>query len=672
MSSGDLVDGGAGNDTVRSPLSQAELVALGATFTSIEVFEPMVPNMLGHGACYEDFHNKIRCECCEPGWGGTRCRECIDPAVCGGNGATGPYAKPLRTKYYDNPIPEFMGGVYPESVPYRQIYDLGAPVVVGGPGTGWWFDNTAAATTTAIPAALTEGDWVNNGEGRVWTLGLQGTGSQSIALELNGISLPTGSELWVYSEHALHGPVTAAELDGSDHTFVPGLPGDTVYIEIFEPTGATVGLDAIDGGLIAHGPSMGTNPDPPDSCFEDVACHPEADTQSQGVGIIWRGLEYWCSGSLLNTPLGTPPTFLTAHHCLGEDFAAYQTYLNGSPSAGTEPDETWMYDLDLQFVQFRFRKSECGGPSSSLDPVAETLTYPVRDLLYYDHEVDIGVLELGFDNGEPPDPTCVTYNGYDARSSPPPPPYTVGIRHPKGRKQQIDIDWDPPGTSPYVSSMTEAEQYPNIQSNHTQSALGPFWLREIDHPVDVGWIDGGSSGGPLFDHHGRVIGMSSGHSEDLGELWLCDNVLPFYDGRLGIGYQLSAAGSADLVAILGTTLVRDAHQSSFSDPMPLSVNSDTLSPCIGDATYVVNPTVGDAVHIAWEYFAAPGQVLGIVTGAIAENTDHVYHFSMTTQDVNPGGPEPPITVRITTDFGPGHPDCATTVREFIVEPKECI
>jgi hypothetical protein len=647
ISAGDTIDGGASTDTVRSPFSQAELQAMGATFASIEVFEAMLPNALGHGACYEDYHNKVRCECCEPGWGGARCRECIDPTLCG-TPVSGPYAKPLRTKFFNDDIPEFTGGVYPTSVAVRQTVALPAALAVTGGGDGWYFDDRMAGNSTVIPEVLALGAWAEVGRDLVWTVGLHSDGAESIALELDKLSLPAGAELWVYSERALHGPVTSAELGTSDHTFVPPLPGDTVYLELLKPAGVAVTLKSINAGPIAHLA--------PDACFEDVACFPQAGPQAEGVGIIYRPNGYWCSGSLINANT-TDAAFLTAEHCLAVDDEPYLEYLAGSPAGGTQV-QAWMEDFDgSEYVQFRYRNTECGTPSE--DAYSESLTYPVTGLLYHDHEADIGVVKLA----SPPDPACVTYNGFDARSSAPTPSYTVGIRHPAGRLAKIDIDDEPPGTSPYI------DVDPEIMANFLEAAREPFWKRRLDGPQDIGWIEGGSSGGPVFDHHGRVVGQASGH---IGNVDSCiSNLVEFFDGRLGIAYDISANAFTGLDALLGSTR-RDAPFESYSDPFPLSVNSDSLTPCIGGATYIVNPQVADQVHIEWDADGAPGQIIGQGYGYLSDFPDHFYWYSMDTVEVNPGGPEPPITVRITTDFGPSHPDCATTVREFVVQPTECI
>lgn len=53
VASGDVVDGGAGTDKVKSHLSQSELVALGVTFTQVESFEEISEDGIGDVSCVE-------------------------------------------------------------------------------------------------------------------------------------------------------------------------------------------------------------------------------------------------------------------------------------------------------------------------------------------------------------------------------------------------------------------------------------------------------------------------------------------------------------------------------------------------------------------------------------------------------------------------------------------
>jgi Ca2+-binding RTX toxin-like protein len=53
VAAGDVVDGGAGTDKVKSHLSQSELVALGVTFTQVEAFEEISEDGLGDATCVE-------------------------------------------------------------------------------------------------------------------------------------------------------------------------------------------------------------------------------------------------------------------------------------------------------------------------------------------------------------------------------------------------------------------------------------------------------------------------------------------------------------------------------------------------------------------------------------------------------------------------------------------
>ncbi len=270
------------------------------------------------------------------------------------------------------------------------------------------------------------------------------------------------------------------------------------------------------------------------------------------------------------------------------------------------------------------------------------------------------LLELAQD----PDPTCVAHLGYDTRTSSSTPPYSVGIRHPDGRRAQVDADMDTPLTTVFSDSN------PLIEANvRYPDGTKAFFNRSLGESGDIGWLEGGASGGALFDNHARVIGCLSGH---IGAGSGCVNVVDCFDGRLAVAYDTSVDEQTELSAIFNS-VTRDPPTSTFSDPFPLSANSSTLTPCLGQsAHFVINPLVDDEVHVEWFVDSAPGQIVGNGTGELYDYPQHKYWRSIHPTVVNPNGPEPPITIRIETHFGPGHPDCARTSREFVVQPVECI
>jgi hypothetical protein len=313
------------------------------------------------------------------------------------------------------------------------------------------------------------------------------------------------------------------------------------------------------------------------------------------------------------------------------------------------------------YVQLRYRNTRCGVVSP--DELSETLTYTVDDLVYHDHEADIAIVKLA----GTPDPTCVTYNGFDARYAIGEPPYSAGVRHPAGRRAQIDIDGDPPDTTAFF------DPNPAIENNFVFGAYDPFWSRLLHQSNDTGWLEGGASGGPVFDNHGRIIGQLSGHDGDTNA---CGNAVAFFDGRLGAAYEISLEHPPPLDGLLVDLLSpkeKDAPAwTTESDPFPL--DHAEFTPCVGTSPYfTINPQVSDEAHVEWSYWSAPGQVScnGYGNYQTASGNIHTFWFSLCIEEVSPGGNEPDIQVRIEVTF-PGHEgECPTTVRDFMIAPQHC-
>lgn len=358
---------------------------------------------------------------------------------------------------------------------------------------------------------------------------------------------------------------------------------------------------------------------------------------------------------------------LTAEHCLASGQQAYFDYLKGSPAADVDFDGTWMWPLSQTWVQFHYRNLECNAGLAELPEFYQTLTYPVEEVVYHDHEADIGLLRI---DGQP-DPMCVTYNGFDARQSLPTPSSTAGIRHPGGRVAQLDVDGTIPQLAPYE------DDDPQIEANFTLQAVEPFWERRLAGSGDIGWIRGGSSGGPLFNPQLRVIGYASGFLDGNPENTCGNPGIRFFDGRLNGAFEVSDlffTGPEEpnrLQYQLGDNQ-RDIAFLTESDPFPLSNFNPT--PCVGkQVNYFVNPYTADDVLVDWQTDHAPGQIIGVGYGELTEHPGHFFVFSMNIAELNPGGTEPPITIRVTTSFPSPHEDnCPALVREIQVQPIKCI
>lgn len=366
--------------------------------------------------------------------------------------------------------------------------------------------------------ASRDGTWRTLDDGsRVWRLQLHSPGAYSLALLFSRFQLPAGAELYVYDEtrEVVRGAYTSRNHKPNGQFAVQPTPGDTLNLEYWEPAGTDSVLELTLGSVYhAYRPFFGAAPSRTGlslgsgACQVDVACPegvPFAD-ETDGIVQIQNGI-FRCSGALVNNTAGDGRLLvLTAEHCRNNN------------------------SLDNAVFAFNFKESTCGGTGAAItDTVSGSVTLAV------DAPLDFALLEL---SEQPPESFGVKYLGWD-RSDVPPAAGTVGLHHPDGDPMKIAVDNDPP------------------------SFNGTFWNIGT---WEVATTEGGSSGSPLLDMSGRIIGQLSNGTADctnpsndnygrLAAEWAL--VGPFLDplgtGAVTLDLFDPNAGSSDPLAVSGTT-----------------------------------------------------------------------------------------------------------------------
>jgi len=382
------------------------------------------------------------------------------------------------------------------------------------------------------------GTWVNLSNGdRLWRLTLKSKDAQALSFLYNHFHIADNSVLYIYNkDHSMVlGGYTSANNKVSNLFATGTILGDEITIELLEPI-SDLGANAISLNQVSYVyrnafpeqynafKSAGGQSDP---CQVNVACSEGDDWQDEEKGVVRILLtsnqgQGWCSGSLVNnTALDCTPYILTAWHC-GEDSspAQYNQYIyyfnyqsnscTGSGSSGTQSITG----------SSRIAYSNDGGGNSGSDFLLTEITQDIPESLE------------AYWNG---------WNNVNTTSS-----SGVSIHHPAGDIKKI---------STYSS---------NLNSTQWGSAAGSHWrVTWIETDNGHGVTEGGSSGSPIFNANGEIIGQLTGGSS----FCTAPNNPDFY-GKMS--YNWDSNGNQDFEQL-----------KTFLDPTNSGVTSlaGTYAPC---------------------------------------------------------------------------------------------
>jgi len=318
--------------------------------------------------------------------------------------------------------------------------------------------------------------------GYVWSAVATSPGAQAMRLQFSGILLPEGVELYVYNDAGqAFGPYTWAGPGGAGEFWSNTVRGEVVYLQIrhFGPTAArdlhgvafdVTGVGHIDPGAFLAGPVANEQVNfsgcDTAACVEDAACHNvnAVNVARDAVGHMqWikRPYIYICTGGLVadSDTSSQIPYFLTANHCISRDREA------GSLEV------FWFYET-----------TQCGG--SCYDPATKPSTLGAT-VVATNKTGDFTLMRL---SGQPPAETA--YLGWNAD----PVAFSDGaalhrISHPYGAPQA------------YSSHMVDTS------AGTCSSWPRGSWIYSRDV---VGATMGGSSGSPVVNGSGLIVGQLSG------------------------------------------------------------------------------------------------------------------------------------------------------------------
>ena len=345
----------------------------------------------------------------------------------------------------------------------------------------------------AVPVAVDvrldgqPGDWLTlPGGERVWQRAIEADGAGGLLLTFDTLALPEGGVLYAYtSDRAVLHRVTCADNPNGGPYALPRIMADEVILEYVQPAGAGNSQPHIcltDVGYVYRNTrAMGDDL----SCYINITCEEGDAWRQQGRGVVTfeTYLKYgpdgtgWyiCSGSLVNNVRqDATPYVLTAHHCFeGIELPAYgliRFYFFR---------EVYSDDCFIQWYSSSSQKELVGA-----ELVADVPMYGGSDGTLLRLKEDI------------PANWNVYYNGWDARGIAA--NSGVCIHHPNGMVKKI---------STYKQTLQSSRWQDEEGVGARNASWDVVWAQTAN-----GWsvTYGGSSGSPLFNQDGLIVGTLSG------------------------------------------------------------------------------------------------------------------------------------------------------------------
>lgn len=412
----------------------------------------------------------------------------------------------------------------------------------------------------------TDGVWntLENGN-KIWRVAIKSPEAINMSVNFNDFHLPVGARLQLYNSDGSDISKTYSN-ENNRLSKVLGswfVTGDVIWVEYFEPS-YTVGTVELEIESIIHGYRMGRinawvdgtrGLNDSGDCNYDVNCSVGSDFEAnknlvkRSVALLNLGNGYLCTASLVNnTFTDKKPYLLTANHCLeNSDPAFWSVRFN------------WMSPNPI-----------CGSTENSVD-IQSNFTMSGAQFRAGNNKTDFALVEL---YNSIPSSWDVTFAGWD--NSDALPQYQVGIHHPNGDIMKICRDDD--GAVKENANGTDVWLIKGISAGN-----GNGW--------EIGTTESGSSGSPLYNEDGRIIGqLYAGQS-------FCNGIVNNneYDiyGRFGISWNegnSSETRLSDWLDPLGTGQITiDVLQNALSIiDIEITGRLDIFPNPASDYVYVMN------------------------------------------------------------------------------------
>ena len=389
------------------------------------------------------------------------------------------------------------------------------------------------------------GEWTTSMDGtRIWRVTVKAPGALATTLYFDQFRLPGSGRLFIYNPKRTHvlGAFTA-ENNNSRNLFATALlQGDEFTLEYNAIAGTTeTPLLHLSEVAYAYRGVRDPNKAPGDfgqsgPCEVNINCQEGAAWQLQKRGAVRisvkrSGSSFWCSGSMINNARNDRKQYLlTADHC------------------GANTTET---DWNQWIFYFGYESLLCPNPVD--EPSSNTMTGGKRIAFGGDSGNTGSDFFLMLLNEPVPVSYNVFYNGWSREDIPS--PFGVGIHHPQGDIKKI-------------STYTTPLQTSNWSGGTLLSHWKVNWAATMSNH---GVTERGSSGSPIFDNNGRIVGTLTGGDSQ------CDSSslnAPDYYGKFSWHWDKNGTDSA---SCLKYWLDPDNTGILVLDGMMVSVNENPSS-----------------------------------------------------------------------------------------------
>lgn len=419
--------------------------------------------------------------------------------------------------------------------------------------------------------------WQDVPGGRLWISKIHADGAIGLGLYFNKFRLPQGCTVHVFDSamtQVLGAFTSVSNPEGG--LYASGIiPGSELIIECYRPQFAAMPDIAINEVLYVYRsagiPQVNSFKDFGGSgaCEVNINCEEGQAWQDAKHGIVRimvkiGGSSFWCSGSLVNnTRNDYTPYILTADHCAHNNAMKYAT-----PA-----------DLAQWLFYFNFESEGCSDPA--VQPVVFSSVGAVK---MASASASAGSdFYLAMLKHDIPGNYLPFYNGWDRSGT----ASTGGvcIHHPQGDIKKV---------STYDTTL-HTSQWGTTPGTHWKV----YWHSTAN---GSGVTEGGSSGSPLFDQTGHILGALTGGDSD------CSNLLkPDYFGK--IFYSWDRNGSADSTRLspwldpdnTGAMVLPGTYN---TDLVVADFSSDTISIPVGSTVSFTDRSLGSPANWAWTFEGA--------------------------------------------------------------------